>query len=116
MSTTRSLTREELVRLITRKVIEALQGGRPIPLGVSNRHIHLNLREAYAGGEAVVLAVAGGLRRDVDQVSGDGHDAHAHKHVLSDRDRPHVVHLELDGRGDALAGLAAIGQAAHGLV
>ena len=42
MSTTRSMTREELVRLITRKVIEALQGGRPIPLGVSNRHIHLD--------------------------------------------------------------------------
>ena len=42
MGTTRSMTREELVRLITRKVIEALQGGRPIPLGVSNRHIHLD--------------------------------------------------------------------------
>lgn len=39
---TQSMTREELVKLVTQRVVEALKAGPPIPLGVSNRHIHLD--------------------------------------------------------------------------
>lgn len=35
------MTREELVKLVTRSVVEALRNGPSIPVGVSNRHIHL---------------------------------------------------------------------------
>lgn len=35
------MTREEMVRLVTRMVVERLQKGPSIPIGVSNRHIHL---------------------------------------------------------------------------
>lgn len=38
---TQEMTREALVKLITQKVVEALQSGPSIPIGVSNRHIHL---------------------------------------------------------------------------
>ena len=36
-----SMTREDLVKLVTRLVVERLQKGPSIPIGVSNRHIHL---------------------------------------------------------------------------
>lgn len=37
-----SMTREELVKLVTRMVMERLQKGPSVPIGVSNRHIHLD--------------------------------------------------------------------------
>lgn len=39
---TLDLNKEELVKLVTCKVIEALQGDPKIPIGISNRHIHLD--------------------------------------------------------------------------
>lgn len=35
------MTREDLVKLVTRLVVERLQKGPSIPIGISNRHIHL---------------------------------------------------------------------------
>ena len=36
------MTREDLVKLVTRLVVERLQSGPSIPIGISNRHIHLS--------------------------------------------------------------------------
>lgn len=36
------MNKEELVQYITRMVLEALRGGPTIPIGISNRHIHLD--------------------------------------------------------------------------
>ena len=36
------MTREDLVKLVTRLVVERLQSGPSIPFGISNRHIHLS--------------------------------------------------------------------------
>lgn len=35
------MSREDLVKLVTRLVVERLQSGPSIPIGISNRHIHL---------------------------------------------------------------------------
>ena len=36
------MSREDLVKLVTRLVVERLQSGPSIPIGISNRHIHLS--------------------------------------------------------------------------
>ena len=36
------MTREDLVKLVTQMVVERLQSGPSIPIGISNRHIHLS--------------------------------------------------------------------------